>query len=141
MPKITANFSKISSSTDQLHGEFRCTLFEIEAVKTQTSGLDQLIFKNRVREPEEHADREIWDYCVMETKEHKPSKMGLGRLKAYAEAIMGAEYANSLSGIDTDDLKNGDVTLICSKQSYKKSDEKGGGEGFKTQVDKILKPA
>lgn len=142
MPKVTTDFSKISSSSEPLPaGQYRGTLFEIEIGKNATSGLESWTFKTKVREPEEHIDREIWDFVMMETKEKKPNKMGLGRLKAYAEAIIGEEKANSSDGIDTDELLNGDIVVVTELETYMKKPEKGGGQGTRTNVVKILRPS
>jgi hypothetical protein len=144
MPMISADFSGISSSFEPLEGEFRFRLVSIdnqvddEEWKTKNAGTDKqpaLVFISEVVDGD-RVGAQAFDYIYMQTKQNKPNKIGLGRIKAYAEAILGKEAAASTSGIDTDALLQGEFLGIMKKATYK--DKTTGEEKFKTELVKIM---
>lgn len=146
MSLIQADFSKISSSSEPLpDGEYRMRLEEIEdqsadeqvaAEKAAAGKQCALVFKSVVTEGE-HVDRQVWDFVYLQTNEGKPNKMGLGRVKAYAEALLGAEAANNPAGIDTDDLPIGGEFIGFMKTKIQKNKETGEKEP-RSQLAKLL---
>ena len=118
MPKITEDFSKISSSMEPLpEGEYRLRLEEIEEPEVEAGRNPPLIFKSVVTEGE-HTDRQCWDYVYLAKNDGEKNKIGLGRVKAYAEAILGKEAANATDGFDTDDLLKGEFTGVMKARTY-----------------------
>lgn len=131
MPRINEDFSKISSSFEPLpDGDYRFQLDEIEEQEASEGKNPALIFKSTVTEGE-HKDRQFWDYVYLVTNDGKKNKIGLGRVKAYAEAILGQEAANNPEGFDTDELKSGTFLGIIKARTYEAKD----GSGQKTSAD------
>ena len=132
MPKIQDNFAEISSQSEPVPpGEYRAVLFEVEE-KTSSGGLPQLVFKNRIIEGD-HKDREAWDFVVLQTSKGEKNKVGLGRVKAYAEATLGEEVANG-GELDTDDMLQHDVLLVIEPNTYTKD----GKQVTNTKIAKVL---
>jgi hypothetical protein len=133
MPRIDEDFSKISSSFEPLPpGTYRFHLDEIEdqAEAEDARSNPALVFKSTVTEGE-HEDRQFYDFVYLRTNEGKKNKIGLGRVKAYAEAILGKDAANSQDGYDTDELIGGDFEGVITSRTYEAKD----GSGQKTSAD------
>lgn len=142
-PRIEGDFTKISSSYEILpEGTYRFMVDEIEAGKTKTAGLDQLIFKLKVVGGE-HDGKPFSDFCVLKTNKGEANTIGLGRVKGYAEAILGQEAANSPEGLDTDQLLKGQFDGIIKHDSYEKKDAAGAvvGQGTSAKLVKLLPAA
>lgn len=131
-PVIAGDFSKISSNSDPLKpGTYRFRLDRIEdqsqnpewqaaAAVALAQGQQKsaaLIFVSEVTEGD-RAGTEIQDYVYPTTKKGTSSKIGLGRIKAYSEAIQGQEAANNPRGIDTDTLPGGEFQGIMEENVY-----------------------
>lgn len=117
--RIEADYQNIDHERkDIAPGVYRAVIKEIED-KPSKSGLPMLTFTLKIDDTDAplETDKEVRDYIVTQTKERKPNKLGLGQLKAYAIAIMGDDYANG-SGIDTDDLLAGVVTVEIGQREY-----------------------
>lgn len=139
MPRLEADFSQISTSFDPLPvGEYRASITTIKDGETNKNKLPQLTFELDVTEGE-FVGRKLFDFVVLKQNDGKANKIGLGRVKAYAEAILGAEAANG-GAIDTDDLINGEVLLVVSLRTYTKKNEDGSDAGQNTtnEIKKVL---
>lgn len=139
MPRIEGDFSTISSSFEALpDGDYRFKLMDIEEQEKVSGKNAALIFKSEVQEGEKKG-RQFFDYVYLTTNEGKANAIGLGRIKAYAEAILGDEAANNPSGIDTDELKGGVFDGIIKARTYEAKD----GSGQKTSADlkKVMRVA
>lgn len=124
--RIEADFTKISSSFQPLEdGEYQCVVTEIEEKESKEAKLPMLALTLSVNDPN-HPDKEnhpLYDYIVLMTKKGQPNRVGLGQVKAYAEAILGVDAANNPEGIDVDELKNGMVLAVVKQRSYTKKGE------------------
>ena len=146
MPKLQEDFSKISSSFEPLPENadgYRMRLEEIEdqaaneeTVAALAAGEKQpaLIFQSVVTEGE-CEDRAHWDYVYLKKKNGKPNRIGLGRVKAYAEAILGKERANAQE-IDTDELLKGEFLGVIKQRGY--ADKTTGEQKLSSDLKKIL---
>ena len=144
MPVLQDDFDEISSSFESLdEGDYRFRLTEIEDQSEDSELVAQLrakqkmpalIFKSEVVEGKRKNSIQF-DYVYLTTKDGKKNKVGLGRIKAYAEAILGKEAANGKS-IDTDALVNGEFIGYIKQRTYKAP----GSDEVKTSSDlkKIL---
>jgi hypothetical protein len=118
MPKLEADFSKISSNTDKLAEDtYRFRVVSAQDGEEKAGKQTPFIVVSEVQSGE-RAGAQIQDYIYLKTKDGKPNKIGLGRVKAYAEAILGAETASSPKGIDTDDFVGGEFDGIIKHESY-----------------------
>lgn len=140
--RINADFTKISSSFQPLEdGEYVCTISEIEEGETKENKLPQLKFTLSVNDPN-HPDKEnfpLFDYIVLQTKKGQPNRIGLGQLKAYAEAVLGVEAANNPEGLDPDELKNGTVMAVVKQRSYTKKNQDGSDSTEQAVTNEIVK--
>ena len=135
MPKLQADFSKISSSFESLPaGSYRARIDDITEGETKENKIPQITFKLVVTEGDME-NRVITDFVTLKTKEGKRNDIGYGRVKAYAEAIMGEEYANS-GELDTDDLKGGTVEIVVAERTYEAKD--GSGQKTSSDIKKVL---
>lgn len=134
MPRIEADFSGISSSFEALAaGEYIVKIDDIEESETKENKLPQMVFKMSVQEGDKK-DSVIFDYVTLKQNDGKVNKIGLGRIKAYAEAILGEAAANDTSGIDTDELKGGRCQIIVESRTY----EKDGAQQTGNKIKKVL---
>lgn len=144
MPKISADFTKISSQLGALEdGEYQCVITDIEEGETKTNKLPQIIITLEVNDPakSEHNGHQLKEYIVLTQTNGKPNRIGLGTLKGYAEAVLGNDAANNPEGIDTDELKNGAVIAVVKQRSYNKKDQAGaetGEQGLTNEIAKVL---
>lgn len=142
MPRIEADFTKISSSFQALEdGEYQCNVSTIEQVETRENKLPMLKITLSVMDPN-HPDKEnhpLFDNIVLVTNKGQPNRIGLGQLKAYAEAILGVDAANSPEGIDTDELKNGTILAVVKQRSYNKKNADGTDSGEQQVTNEIVK--
>ena len=136
MPRIQEDFSKISTEFEQLPpGEYRMAIDEIEEQTAEDADNPALIFKSVVTEGDK-AESVCWDYVYLKTNKGKKNKIGLGRLKAYAVAILGEEAANNAEGYDTDDLLKGTFLGVIEQETYEKKD--GSGQATASRLKKVL---
>lgn len=135
MPKINADFSKIATDFENLpEDSYRVLIEEIEEGETNENKLPQLKFKLKVMEgPME--GKTITDFVVLKQNDGKVNNIGLGRIRAYAQAILGEEAAAGDS-IDTDELRGGSCTITVKHRTYK--DKKSGEEKVSADIKKVL---
>lgn len=135
MPKLVADFTKISSSFENWpEGDYRVRVKDVEEGKTKTNK-PQITVILECTEGDK-AGQEIRDFLTMTKDDGKPNNVSLGRIKAYAEAILGDEAANNPEGIDTDDFKGGDCIILVK---HKKDTRPGAGENdMQMKIDKVL---
>lgn len=118
--KIEADFSKISSNTDKLApGTYRFAVTSAQEQDASEVGAGKqaaFIVSSEVVSGE-RIGAVVQDYQYLKTKDGKPNKMGLGRIKAYAEATVGAERANA-SDFDTDELIGNQFDGVMEEESY-----------------------
>jgi hypothetical protein len=128
MPIVAADFTRVSSNFDPLsEGQYRFKITKI-VDQSQDEEWKAANAANPTASPATIVSSEVQegdrigavtsDYLYFTTKEGKPSKMGLGKLKAYAEAILGQEAANDPKGIDTDALVGGEFLGFMKAESY-----------------------
>lgn len=136
MARIEADFTNISSSFEPVPDDtYRAKIVEIKDDKPSSGGLPQVMFELDIVEgPME--GRKLFDFCILKQNDGQPNKVGLGRIKAYAEAILGDEAAAG-AAIDTDELKGGVVDVVTKQRTYKKKD--GSGEGLSVDIAKVLR--
>lgn len=145
MARVEADFTGISSSFEPLsEGAYRFKLVEIVdqskddewvSKNANTGKQPALVFQSEVQEGERQNSM-YFDYIYTKTKEGKVNKVGLGKIKAYAEAIIGKEAANNPQGIDTDELLNGTFDGVIKSRKYK--DRETNEEKTSTDMAKIL---
>jgi hypothetical protein len=142
MPRIAADFTKISSSFGALEdGEYRCNILEVKESETKTNKLPQVEIIMEVNDPDKpiNTGHRLYDYLVLRTNKGEANRMGLGALKAYAEAVLGTDAANNPEGIDTDDLVNGTVVAVIKQRSYNKKDQAGNETSEQAITNDIVK--
>lgn len=142
-PRIEGDFSKISSSFEPFpDGEFRFRVDDVVMGETQQSKLPQVQIKSVCIDPQhpELEGKPFTEFVVLKTKDGKPNTVGMGRVKAYAEAILGEEAANNPNGIDTDEFKGGEVILSLKTRSYVPDGAAPGTEPrISNEVKKVLR--
>lgn len=147
--KITADFTGISSSFEPLVADatyhFRVTSVTDQAddeqwkLKNAASGgkgNPAIIIVSEVVEGD-RANTEYHDYIYPLKQDGQPSKRGLGQIKAYAEALLGAEAANSPTGIDVEAFVNGEFDGVMKAESYK--DKVTNADKTAIRMGKILR--
>lgn len=139
MPRLEADFSQISSSFENLpEGDYRVVIEDIEESTTKENNLPALMFKLKVTEgPQE--GKYAFDHVTLKKRDGKRNDIGYGRVKAYAEATMGKEYANS-GAIDTDELKGNVCIIIVKHESFAKKNPDGtsGEQETRAKIAKVL---
>lgn len=136
MPKIAGDFSEIAIGGEQLpDGDYRFRLTEIEEQAPQANKNTAIIFKSEVTEGP-LAKRQFWDFVYLVKNDDTPNSLGLGRIKAYAAAILGDEKANDKEGIDTDELKGGEFLGVIKARTYEARD--GSGEKVSADLKRVL---
>lgn len=146
MPKIQADFTTVKAGTDftPLPAQtYHCQIESITAGKTKTQK-DKLDFELNVLGSDDNdatlIGRKIFDSITLTTNKGEVNKMALSQIKAYAEAILGEEAANNPTGIDTDDLVNGECMVTVNQHSYEKTEKGPNGEtltGIGNEVKKV----
>lgn len=138
--RLEADFSKISTDFEPVPaGAYRVKILSLEEAESKENKLPGLNFELEVTEGE-HAKRKLFDSVWLKQKDGKPNNIGLGRIKAYAAAILGEEAANG-GAIDTDSFAGSIVEVVVEVETYTKPPEKGGGEGKRNKIAKVLKAA
>lgn len=142
-PRIQADFSQISSSFDPLpDGDYECVVKEMTDEITKENKLPMVKVTLEVDDAKhpEAAGRQLFDNLVLQQKDGKPNKVGLGQLKAYAEATLGEEAANSPEGIETEPMVNSRVIAVVKLRSWEKKDGAGNvlESGTSNDIKKIL---
>lgn len=142
--RVEADFSQISSSFEPLEGTHRMRLTAIQnqaddeewKAKNATTGkTPALVFVSEVIEGD-RIGGQYFDYIYTTTKQGKPNKAGLGKIKAYAEAMLGKEQAADTKGIDLDALVNGTFDGVFEMRKYEDAVTKQ--EKTSTDLKKIL---
>lgn len=147
--KITADFTGISSSFEPLVADvtyhFRVTSVQDQAeddkwkLENAASGGKKnpaLIIISEVVEGD-RVNTEYHDYIYPLKQDGTPSKRGLGQIKAYAEALLGAEAANSPDGIDAAAFVDGEFDGTMKAESY--TDKVTNAQKTAIRLGKILK--
>lgn len=134
--KLEADFTKISTEFESLpEGDYNVVVDDIEEGESGDNKLPQLVFMLEVTDGD-YAGRKIRDYVTLKTNKGARNDIGYGRVKAYAQAILGDDAGNG-ENIDTDDLKKGSCTIVVKEETYK--DKKAGGEEKKaSRIKKVL---
>lgn len=138
--KIEADFSQISSNTDRLAaGNYRFGI--VSAGPQDASEVGQgkqpaFIIVSEVTQGE-RIGAQIQDYIYLQTKDGKPNKSGLGRIKAYAEATVGNERANA-KDFDTDELIGNQYDGVMEEESYTDTKVTPPVQKTTTRLKKIL---
>ena len=136
-PVLDADFSKISTDFEPVPADvYRSKIVKIESVETKENKLPALNIELEIMAGD-FAGRKLFDFVTLKQKDGKRNDVGYGRIKAYAIAILGEEAANS-GAIDTDALVGGSCDCVVEVEKYAKKAEKGGGEGTRNKVAKIL---
>lgn len=139
--KIQADFSAISHEFVPIPpGDVVCVVDQVE--EGTKNDKPQVHIVSKVKDPSkpELEGREVHEFLVLTTNDGKPNKIALGRIKAYAIAILGEEAANSKEGIDPMDLKGGTVGLTLEEGTYTKTTDTGEKVTKKnTEVAKVWK--
>lgn len=126
--KIEADFTKVSSSFEQLaEGQYRFKVEEIKMGDEKPGAQTPLLFVSKVQGGD-RADTPYTDFIYLKTKKGEANAVGQGRIKAYAEAILGDEAANNPSGLELDDMLNGTFDGIIKHESYEKKNADGTNE-------------
>lgn len=145
MALIQHDFTQISSSMEPLpDGEYECVVKEIDGnAVSKESSLPMVKVTLEVDDPKfpDYSGRLIFDQFTLQTKEGKPNKVGLGQLKAYAEATLGDEAANSSEGIDTDAMAGSKVLAVIKLRSWSREVNGITETGTSNNVKKILRVA
>ena len=145
MPTINADFTKISSSNEPVDaGEYVVQINEIEEGVSETNKTPYVNCTLEIQDPRhpQYEGRYLYDRCFTATKEGKINRMGLGRIKAYAEATLGEEAANSPHGIDTDAMKGSKVIVVVAQRQWEKKDPTTGettDSGVSNDIKKVLR--
>jgi hypothetical protein len=137
--RIEGDFTKVSSNTEKLEpGQYRFRVTKAEPGEAQAGKQTPFIIESEVvggtREGTPYQD---WIYT--QTKDGKPNKMGLGRIKAYAEAILGEEAANSPTGYDSDDFISGTFDGVITHESYADKSTEPPTQKIAARLTRILK--
>lgn len=146
-PMISDDFSSVNSNFDPLEAD-KMYRFQISKIVDQENDPEwvaanpgkspALIFHSEVIEGP-RVGAEIQDWIYTKKKDGSRNKFGLGRIKAYAEAILGAEAANSAKGINTDDLNGGTFDGVMKAEPYTDQVTKESKQSIK--LGKILRPS
>lgn len=147
-PRIEADFSAISSNIGPLvAGPYVCKVKSIANSKVGTPEKDQIQFVLEVDDPQ-HAEangREVYDNVVLQKNDGQPNKMAYGKIKQYAEAILGEEAANNPTGYDTDEFVGSQVLASITLESYDYipkehgTDESKRKKGQSNKVDRVVR--
>lgn len=136
MAKLEANFSEISMDFEPIPADtYRVKILDVKDIESKDKN-PGLSFELEVSEGE-FAGRKVFDNVYLKQKDGGINKVSYGRVRAYANAGLGEEAAAGNS-IDTDELKGLIVQVVITKETYEKSPEKGGGQGTKNAVSKVL---
>lgn len=134
MPKLEADFGKISHEYQAIpDADYRVTIDEIKETETRENKLPQLEFHLKVAEGE-YEGRKLTDFVILKQNDGKVNEIGLGRVKAYAIAVLGEEAANG-SAIDTDELRGGSCIVVVKSRTYEKKDK---SQGTSQDIKKVL---
>jgi hypothetical protein len=141
--KIDADFSTISSNTDRLEpGTYRFVVKsaapeEPDSSKPHdpTKQIPFTIVSEVVNGP--RAGYEMSDRIYLKKKDGGPNKMGLGRVKAYAEATLGEAAAND-KNFDTDQLIGNAFDGNVVHEPYTDSSTTPPTQKFAVKIGKIL---
>ena len=138
MAKLEANFSEISMDFEPLpNGSYRVKILDIKEGETKENKLPSLSFELEVTEGE-FAGRKLFDFVTLQQKDGAINKIGYGRVRAFAQAVLGEEAAAG-SSIDTDELKGNICEVVVEINTYEKDASKGGGQGKNNKITKVLK--
>lgn len=140
--RVEADFDKISTEYQQLPGgTYKCNIVDVEVGETKENKLPMLTFNLQTVEAVKQGDEEvpagrtINDFVTLKNKDGKRNEIGLGRLKAYAIAVLGEEQANG-GAIDTDALKGGQCLIIVKRETYTPKDS--NEQKISSKIAKVL---
>lgn len=110
------NWSKISTEYEQLpEGDYNVVIDEIEEGVTKENKLPQLSFKLIVLDGEKEGKKHT-DYVTLKQNDGKTNEIGLGRVKAYYEAVHGKDTLADGEEMDTESLVKGTVTVVIKQK-------------------------
>lgn len=141
--RIQEDFTKIASSYEPLpDGDYEVTIEGIEETETQENKLPMYTFTLKVDDPR-HPELEgytLFDRAVTRTNKGQLNRAGLGRIKAYAEATLGEEAANSPEGIDPEEMINSKCVVVVKQRGWEKKDSNGNviDSGMSNDIKKVL---
>jgi hypothetical protein len=135
MPKIQADFSSVKSGFSTLPtDDYRC---KIEAVEFDATARNPFHTITLVVDDPEHVDfnnQKLWDRIYMNKKDGSVNPMSLGKIKQYAEAILGEDEANG-DNIDTDDFVDSYVIATVEVEPW--TNEEKGTSGESNRVKRV----
>lgn len=141
MPRIQADFSNVKAGNDFVAlppGTYLAQIKEIEAKKTQTQKDALNITLVIVDEKDAELNgRQVFDFITMQKNDGTVNPMALSSIKAYAVAVLGEEAASNPEGIDTDDLKDGTVTIVLAVEQYDSTEIDAEGKPVKKNSNRV----
>ena len=127
--KVQADFTKISTEYEGLpEGEYVTRIESIKEGTSRGSNLPQLEYELVVTEGEKEG-RKMTDFVTLKTNKGDRNDIGLGRMKAYHEAVHG--QGSATDELDTDDVLGALVRIVVKDESYKKDGETKTGKKIK----------
>lgn len=136
MPKVTADFSTVQSGFGVVPaGDYRTRIESVEYDATAKNPVHTFVHVIDDPENTEHNGQKLWDRIYMNKRDGTVNAISLGKLKQYAEAIIGSDYANG-SELDTDDFKDGIV--IASVEIEPWTNEEKGTSGESNKIKRVL---
>ena len=134
MAVMKANFANIAMDYEPLPaGDYRVRIEEAEDGQTSTNK-EKTSIKLVVTEGE-HEGRVLYENLVWSTDKGDLNKVSLGRLRAYATAILGEEAASGAE-LDTADLVGGICTVVLKLKTRVRKDT--GESVTENQIAKVL---
>ncbi len=135
--KIEADFSQISSDTSRLAPDTYKFVVKSAAPGEEKAGKQTPFIVESEVASGARQGATIQDYIYLKTRDGGANKIGLGRVKAYAEATLGAERANA-KDFDTDELIGNAFDGIVIHEPYTDSSTTPPTQKMAVRLDKIL---
>lgn len=133
--ELNADFGAISMEREAVDaGEYIATVEEIEEGKTNESNLDMLTYNLRISGGK-YDGRVLKEWVVLQQKKGGINEAGYGRVRAYHNAIFGAEAAAG-KRIQTDEHVGKSVKIIVSKKT--RVDKETKESRIVNEIDKVL---
>lgn len=133
MPKLSQGLSEVSTVVVPLpEAAYQLEIAEVTVGKSK-SKLDMVTVVFKVTEGD-FKDRQLYDYYVLETKEHNPNESGLRNLKRLIVAALSEDRANS-EDFDTDELQGAIITGFIKQETY---EDEAGETQISNKIKKIL---
>lgn len=133
MPKLSQGLSEVSIVIVPLpEAAYQLEIAEV-IVGQSKSKLDMVTIAYKVSEGD-FKGRQLYDYFVLETKDHNPNEPGLRGLKRLIVAALNEDRANA-DDFDTDELQGALVTGFIKQETY---EDDAGETQISNKVKKIL---